>query len=336
MFFSFILSVLRSILCFSMPIIPSSYKAARFFKNGHFSTIYSAKLRPRPRLLQQRERVILPDNDFLDVDWSFSIKKTRKTVILLHGLEGNAQRRYMTGQGKVLVENGWDVCGMNYRGCSGEDNLCYASYNAGKTDDLAAVIDFILKKDRYDELTLIGFSLGGNLLLKYLGERPTLPKEIKKGISISAPLNLKGSLERLSRSENFIYRTSFLHNLKKKYKVKMPQHPDKMSLNELKSIRSLKDFDDKYTAPAHGFKDALDYYKENSSIQFLPNIVTPILLLNAENDSFLSEECYPRELASQSKNIYLEMPKNGGHVGFHQSNETYYSESRALRFLNTK
>jgi uncharacterized protein len=319
-----------------MPIVSSSYKTTGLFKNRHFSTIYSAKLRPRPKLLQQRDRVILPDGDFLDVDWSLSIKKTRKTAILLHGLEGNAQRRYMVGQGKVLIENGWDVCGVNYRGCSGEDNLYYGSYNAGKTDDLEAVIDFILKKDRYDEIALIGFSLGGNLLLKYLGERTILPKEIKKGIAISAPLSLKGSLHRLSESRNIIYRTSFLYNLKKKYKLKMPKHPDRMSPEELKSIRSLKDFDDRYTAPAHGFKDAFDYYEKNSSLQFLPDIVTPVLLLSAEHDSFLSETCYPIELASQSKNIFLEMPKTGGHVGFHQSNSIYYSETRTLRFLNNK
>jgi uncharacterized protein len=336
MFFGLNSPDLHPILCFSMPIVSSSYKTTGLFKNGHFSTIYSAKLRPRPNLLQQRERVILPDNDFLDVDWSFSPKETRKTAILLHGLEGNAQRRYMVCQGKVLIENGWDVCGVNYRGCSGEDNLCYGSYNAGKTDDLEAVIDFILKKDRYDEIVLIGFSLGGNLLLKYLGERINLPKEIKKGILISAPLNLRGSMYRLSESGNIIYRTSFLYNLRKKYKLKMPKHPDKMSPDELKTIRSLKDFDDRYTAPAHGFKDAFDYYEKNSSLQFLPDIVTPVLLLSAENDSFLSEECYPKVFASQSKNIYLEMPKTGGHVGFHQSNSIYYSEARTLRFLNTK
>ncbi len=319
-----------------MPIVSSSYKTTGLFKNNHFSTIYSAKLRPRPKLLQQRERVILPDNDFLDVDWSFSANRSRKTAILLHGLEGNAQRRYMIGQGKVLIENGWDVCGVNYRGCSGEENLRYGSYNAGKTDDLEAVIDFILKKDHYDEIALIGFSLGGNVLLKYLGERTTLPKEIKKGVSISAPLNLEGSLYRLSEPGNIIYRTSFLYNLKKKYKLKMPKYPDKMSPEELKSIRSLKDFDDKYTAPAHGFKDAFDYYEKNSSLQFLPDIVTPVLILSAKNDSFLSETCYPTKLASQSKNIYLEMPKTGGHVGFHQSNSIYYSETRTLRFLNDK
>ncbi|MCH9661342.1 MAG: alpha/beta fold hydrolase [Bacteroidetes bacterium] len=318
-----------------MPHITSSYIAQGLFKNGHFSTIYSAKLRQGPKLLQERERIILADDDFIDLDWSYSPSPTRKVAILLHGLEGNAQRIYMRGHARKLIENGWDVCAINYRGCSGEDNMSYTSYNAGKTDDLQTVISTILHKDFYTDISLVGFSLGGNLLLKYLGEQPVLPKQISKGIAISAPLNLKGSLSRLEESQNWIYRTSFLYNLKKKYKIKMEKHPEYMNMGILKNIKSLKDFDDIYTAPAHGFNDAYDYYDKNSSLQFLPNIRVPILILNALNDTFLSPECYPFTLSEKRKNIYLETPKHGGHVGFHQTSETYYSESRTVQFLNT-
>jgi Predicted hydrolase of the alpha/beta-hydrolase fold len=216
-----------------MPLVKSTYTPAAIFKNSHFSTIYSAKLRPSPKLIQKRERVTLPDDDFLDVDWSFSKKQTKRVAILLHGLEGNAQRTYMKGQARVLKQNDWDVAAINYRGCSGEINVKYPSYNAGRTDDLDAVIHHILKKDQYDEIVLIGFSLGGNLLLKYLGERESLPKEIKKGVAISSPLNLKGSLESLGLFYNWVYRTSFLYDLKKKFKIKMLQFPEKM-----KGIRS--------------------------------------------------------------------------------------------------
>ncbi|MEL6810492.1 MAG: alpha/beta fold hydrolase [Bacteroidota bacterium] len=319
-----------------MPVIPSLYLAKGLFKNSHFSTIYSAKLRPNPKVLQQRERIALPDGDFLDVDWSYSEKSTKRAVILLHGLEGNAQRTYMKGQARTLSFNGWDACGVNYRGCSGEDNKKYQSYNAGKTDDLESVIHFILKKDRYEEIALLGFSLGGNLLLKYLGERQNIPKEIKKGVAISSPLSLGGSLGRLQEGQNIVYRTSFLYDLKKKYRTKMSAHSDKMNAQVLKAIRSLEDFDNMYTAPAHGFNDAFDYYRKNSSLQFLPNIKPKVLILNAQNDTFLSKDCYPVALATNSKNVYLEIPKHGGHVGFHQSNKTYYSESRALEFLNSK
>jgi len=319
-----------------MPVISSPYKAKGAFQNAHFSTIYSAKLRPIPDLLQKRERILLIDGDFIDLDWSYSEIPAKKMAILLHGLEGNAQRTYIKGQGKHLIQNDWDVAAVNYRGCSGEPNNSYSSYNAGKTEDLQAVIDFILKKDRYDEIALIGFSLGGNLLLKYLGEGRSIPKEVKKGIAISSPLSLKGSLGKLEEWHNWVYRTSFLMNLKGKLKSKMELFPEKISSNDIKQIKSLFDFDNIYTAKAHGFKNALEYYQKNSSLQFLPNITNPVLVLNAANDSFLSSKCYPVDLASQSKNIYLETPKHGGHVGFHLSNKTYYSETRALEFLNTK
>lgn len=317
-----------------MPIVTSNHHPSVLFKNGHFSTIYSARFRPVPKLKQERERVWLPDEDFVDVDWSFSEKRTKKVAILLHGLEGNAQRVYMKGQGKVLVKNGWDVAAMNHRGCSGEDNLLYESYNSGRTYDLDALIHFILKKDKYDEISLIGFSLGGNLVLKYLGEHQNLPKEIKKGIAISSPLHLKGSLEALNKPENALYNQVFVRDLRKKYKRKMSRFPEKMNIQTYQNIKSLLDFDNLYTAPAHGFRDAFDYYKKCSSLPFLSKIKTPTLILGAKNDSFLSEDCYPISLAAHSKNIYLETPIYGGHVGFHISNKVHYSEIRALQFLN--
>lgn len=319
-----------------MPIIPSAYRAHGPFQNGHFSTIYSAKLRRAPQLLQQRERVMLHDGDFMDLDFSFSKEPSRCLAIILHGLEGNAQRTYMKGQSFHLVQNGWDACAVNYRGCSGETNRSYTSYHAGKTDDLKEVIQYILSKDRYDKIALIGFSLGGNLLLKYLGENNNLPKEIYKAVAVSVPVQLKGSLERLSQWNNWIYRTAFLVDLKKKYRVKMQAYPESMSQSDLKKITSLKAFDDIYTAPAHGFMDAFDYYNQNSSLQFLSAITIPTLILNAKNDSFLSENCYPVSLADNSKNIYLEIPKFGGHVGFHKTDKCYYSEERALQFLTSK
>jgi predicted alpha/beta-fold hydrolase len=316
-----------------MPLVSSTFEPPVLFRNTHFSTIYSAKLRPSPRLIQQRERMQLADGDFMDIDWSFAEKPSQKVAILLHGLEGNAQRIYIKGQAKILNQNGWDAAAVNFRGCSGEANISYQSYNAGKTDDLEATINFILKKDTYTEIALVGFSLGGNLLLKYLGERASFPKEIKKAVAISTPLSLKGSLESLNVFSNWVYRNSFLLNLRKKYKSKMKNFPEKMTTSDYKKITSLFEFDNLYTAPAHGFKNALEYYEKNSSLQFLPNIEIPVYILNAENDSFISPACYPTKLASKMKNLHLEIPKYGGHVGFHQTNKMYYSEERTVQFL---
>ncbi|MGO3182821.1 MAG: YheT family hydrolase [Aequorivita sp.] len=317
-----------------MPVITSKYEPSLIFRNAHISTIYSAKFRPSPAIIQERERVHLSDGDFLDIDWTFSEKSSQKVAILLHGLEGNAQRTYIKGQAKALNEADWNIAAVNFRGCSGEANLSYKSYNAGKTDDLEAVINTILEKDKYNEIALVGFSLGGNLLLKYLGERESFPKEIKKAVSISTPLSLRGSLESLNQLNNWVYRNSFLKDLRKKYKEKMKDFPEKMTTSDYNKITSLLEFDNVYTAPAHGFEDAYDYYKKNSSLQFLPNIQIPIYILNAENDSFLSLECYPIDLASKMKNLHLEISKYGGHVGFHKTNKLYYSEARTLKFLN--
>lgn len=317
-----------------MPLVKSFYQPSYIYRNGHFSTIYSAKLRSTPALTQDRERVHLPDHDFIDIDWSFANSQQNKVAILLHGLEGNAQRTYIKGAANALLKDNWDIAAMNFRGCSGEDNTAYQSYHSGKTDDLASLIQHILEKDKYLEVVLVGFSLGANLLLKYLGERDKIPKEIKKGVAISVPTSLRGSLESLNRNENWMYSQVFLYHLRKKYKLKMSKHSDKMSASDLDKIKTLKDFDDVYTSKAHGFKDAYDYYQKNSSNQFLPNINVPVLILNAKNDSFLNSDCFPFQLAENSKKIFLETPLHGGHVGFHLSDDTYYSEQRTVDFLN--
>ncbi len=320
-----------------MPIIISKYKAKGPFKSGHFSTIYSAKLRPIPRLKQIRKRLELEDGDFIDVDWSYhvsEIKPSKKLVILLHGLEGNAQRSYIKGQGSILNKNGWDVASMNHRGCSGEENRLYLSYHSGRTEDLAEFITHIITTYKYDEISLVGYSLGGNVLLKYLGERDELPKQLKSGVAISTPLHLRGALEQLIKRENFVYSQTFINDLRRKYKRKMSNFPESMNLEELKKIGTLLDFDHLYTAKAHGFKDAYDYYEKSSSIHVLENIKVPVLILNAENDSFLSPESYPFQLIKKLDNVFLEVPRHGGHVGFHETNGIYYSERRVIEFLS--
>jgi hypothetical protein len=320
-----------------MPIIRSGYKAKGFFKSGHFSTIYSAKLRPIPRVAQVRKRLELTDGDFVDIDWSYHDSKrakSNKVAILLHGLEGDAQRVYMQGQAKVLIEDGWDVAAMNHRGCSGEENRLYLSYNSGRTQDLSELVDHILTQEQYSKVALVGFSLGGNLLLKYLGESREISHKIVAGIAISAPIDLQSSLDFLMKKRNRPYTLVFLKDLRNKYKRKMKLFPGVMSKEKLSQVKTLLDFDNMYTAPAHGFKNAADYYQKSSALQFLPNIKTPVLILSAANDSFLAPACYPFDVAKHHKNIYLEVPKTGGHVGFHVSNTEYYSELRVLDFLN--
>ncbi|GGI57837.1 YheT family hydrolase [Winogradskyella haliclonae] len=318
-----------------MPIIESSYKPLFWAKSGFVSTVFSGLARKVKGVHQTRERIALPDTDFLDLDWSYTEKESNKVIILLHGLEGHAQRPYLTGAAKLFNQNGIDACAVNFRGCSGEPNLLYRSYHSGATEDLEAVINHIISTGKYDEIYIKGISLGANMALKYIGEEREVPKQIKAVIAVSSPCDLKGSCDELLSLKNRAYAIRFLDHLKQKLKPKLEQFPNKISIDDYKSIKTLIDFDHVYTSKAHGYKDAYDYYEKASSLQFLPNIKVPSLLINALNDSFLSSGCFPVKEAKANPNLYLEMPKYGGHVGFIQKGEFYYNEKKALEFVNS-
>lgn len=317
-----------------MPIIPSSYNPPFLFKNGYFSTIYAGIFRKIDSFKQKRERIELLDSDFIDVDWSFSPSKTNKVAIVIHGLEGNAQRAYILGSAKQLNENQYDVCAFNLRNCSGEQNRLFRAYHSGVTEDLDALIQHIITHKNYNEIYIKGFSLGGNIALKYLGENRSIPIEVKAAMAISVPCDLHSSCKELLKSKNALYAARFKKNLVHKLKDKQKRFPEKISNDAIKSIVTIKDFDDVYTSRAHGFKNALEYYEKCSSLPFLKNINIPTLLLNAENDSFLGSECYPYKIAENNPNLYLEVPKYGGHVGFYGPRNVTYTEKRVIKFFN--
>lgn len=317
-----------------MPILEPTYKPPFFFKNGFVATVYSGLVR-KVKINQERERITLSDGDFLDLDWSFSKEKSNKLIILLHGLEGHAQRPYVTGAAKLFNDNGIDAVCVNFRGCSGEDNLLYRSYHSGATEDLEAVVNHAIKQKGYSEIYLKGISLGANIILKYLGEREIVPKEIKAAIAVSSPCYLSGSAKELHAFKNILFHDRFKRHLVNRLKVKQTNFEKDLSAEAIKSIKTLYDFDNVYTSKAHGFKNAEDYYAKSSSLQFLSNIKTPTLIINALNDSFLSPECFPVKEAKNNPNLYLEMPKFGGHVGFIDKKNVYYNEKRALEFIKT-
>lgn len=318
-----------------MPIIQSTYKPPILFRNGFASTVYSGLWRKVKGVSQVRERISLRDDDFLDLDWSHASKPTNKLIIVLHGLEGDAQRPYMLGTAKHFNDNDIDAVCVNFRGCSGEENSKYRAYHSGETNDLSDVIKHVITTKSYTDIYLKGFSLGGNVVLKYLGEGNVIPTSIKAGIAVSVPCFLYGSMLQLHKLKNVLYHDRFKKHLIEKLKVKHRLFPDNMSMETIRSIKTLKDFDDIYTSKVHGFKDALDYYEQSSSLQFLPNIKVPTLIINSNNDSFLSLECFPLEAAKQNPNLFLETPKYGGHVGFYESNNLYYNESRAVEFIES-
>jgi len=318
-----------------MPLIPqSSYHAPFFLRDGDLQTIYPALMRKLSPKLYHRERIDTPDDDFLDLDWSRI--NSRKLVVLSHGLEGNTYRPYIVGMATMMNRHGWDALAWNYRGCSGESNRRLRMYHNGSIEDLDCVVQHALKAGHYDTIALIGFSLGGNLTLLYLcSMADTLDARILGAVAFSVPGDLKAGAGQLAKTKNYVYMKQFLVSLHVKIKLKMKLMPGAINDDDYNSITNFKGFDDRYTAPIHGFKNAEDYWEKCSSNRFLPFIRVPALIVNASDDPFLANECYPVEQAKHSRYVHLEMPKYGGHVGFVQFNDdgSYWSENRAVEFL---
>lgn len=311
-----------------------SYSPPLFLFSPHLETIYPALIRKVDLQAFTRERIFTPDNDFLDLDWLQH--GSDKLVIISHGLEGNSQRAYIKGMAKAFFANGYDVLAWNYRGCSEEMNRQLRFYHSGATDDLNVVIDHAIETKKYKHVSLVGFSLGGNITLKFLGEKEPRA-EIKKAVAISVPMDLQTSCEKISRPSNWIYSYRFLKSLKTKIVRKASMMPG-LDIAKIDRIKTLKQFDDRYTAPLHGYADAIDYYSRCSAVHFLTSIKTPTLIINTRNDPFLSKECFPTELVKDHPYVTLEVLSRGGHVGFAQFNKTglYWSEQRAFEFISSQ
>jgi predicted alpha/beta-fold hydrolase len=315
-----------------MPVITNDYKPPLFFKNRHINTIYSSLFRKTKLPSFKRKRIETLDDDFLDID--LIENGSKKIAILCHGLEGSSDSKYIQATSKLLSLNGYSVAAMNYRFCSGEINRQLATYHSGKTDDLHVVINYVLPN--YDSIYLVGFSLGGNLILKYNGEALfSLSSKIKANVAISVPVDLKGSSIALKRSENILYRWRFIRTLSKKMYLKHQQFPNQLDVAPLKKVKTLTDFDNFFTSKINGFVDAEDYYLKASSKQFIPNISKPTLLINALDDPFLSQSCFPISEAKENPKFYLMTPSHGGHVGFISKGAFYWSEIQILNFLNS-
>ena len=315
-----------------MPQIKSRYKPSLPFKSGFISTVYSGLIR-YIKYPQKRERIKLSDGDFLDLDWSYASGASNSLVIILHGMEGHGQRPYVSGIARHLNTQHMDAICVNFRGCSGQINTQFFSFHSGQTEDLKDVITHVISNHNYDSIFLNGISLGGNIVLKYLGETSDVPKQIKAGMAVSVPVDLAGSSKALHSFKNCLFHIYFMIALKLKLKQKHRQFPTKISRLSLWRIWTLRSLDEIYTSRANGFKDAAHYYNKSNSLQYLPAITTPVLILNALNDTFLTETCYPNAIAEDNPFIYLETPKHGGHVGFILPGGVYYNELRAAEFF---
>jgi predicted alpha/beta-fold hydrolase len=318
-----------------MPLISSSYKAPSFLFSRHLETIYPVVFRKVDEVHFQRERLELSDGDFLDLDW---IKQgASKLLILSHGLEGNTESKYLKGMARAATAAGYDVLAWNYRGCSGTPNRNFRFYHSGESADLHQVVLYAASMAQYSHIGLVGFSIGGNITLKYVGEQSeALPEKVKAAVAFSVPCDLQAGAYHMAEWHARFYMNRFLKSLHAKVKEKAAQYPDRIHDQGFEKIKNFLDFDQRYTAPIHGFQDAFDYWKKCSSLHYLKGIRIPSLLVSAQNDPFLPKGCYPFAEASSHPSFYLETPEHGGHCGFYQNNPNgnYWSDNRALDFLS--
>jgi predicted alpha/beta-fold hydrolase len=317
-----------------MPIIDAtSYKPSLLLRNGHFNTLYPYYFRKKHDHNYHRIRVDTADGDFFDVD--FLTSGSSKIVILLHGLEGSSDSQYINGLTKVFSQNSYDVAAVNFRSCSGEMNRLPEMYHSGYTQDIPTLINYI-EKD-YDQIVIVGFSLGGNVAMKFAGEqKQNIHPKIKAIAGVSVPCDLREGSIKLKKWYNYPYEKMFLKTLMKKVVQKAVLHPDVINLQHVSKVKSLWDFDEYYTASMHGFTGAEDYYAQSNSKQFLESIYVPALMINAKDDSFLPRESYPFNAAEANPNFHLMVPDYGGHVGFTtHGNRMYWTENKILDFFNS-
>ena len=318
-----------------MPVFESNFLPTIPFRNGHFNTMY------RPLFMKDiakytRKRVTTWDNDFLDLDFSFVGSKT--LVLLIHGLEGSSESKYMASNANHLNSLGIDTVCFNLRGCSGEDNLLLATYHSGKTEDVDFVVNHLLENYDYKNIIIVGFSLGGNLTLKYLGEQGNnLSPIIKGGIASSVPIDIGTAELEMEKLKNKLYMEMFFKTMKNKILEKSHKFPEyNLDKDKLFKATKFKHLEHLYTAPVFGFDSPEDYWEKASSKPYLSKIKRPTLLVNAKDDTFLSRECYPYEEAEDSEFFFFEGTKYGGHVGFMTSfkpEENRWLEHRIARFI---
>ncbi|MCQ4315660.1 hydrolase [Stutzerimonas zhaodongensis] len=319
------------------------FAPAWWLPGGHLQTLWNPFLRRRIKLDRRRERIWLADGDFIDLDWHGPHEPAAPLVLVLHGLTGSSSSHYVLGLQAQLAKRNWASVAINWRGCSGEPNLLPRAYHSGASDDLKEVIAHLQAARPLAPLYGVGYSLGGNVLLKYLGETgPTAP--LQRAVAVSVPYRLDQCADRIGLGFSRVYQAHFMREMVAYVRDKQrlftqqgaSEHLSALQrLGSLDGMRTFWDFDGRFTAPLHGYADASDYYRRASSRYFLPNIRVPTLLIQAEDDPFVFRHSVP-ELGELSATTTLELHRTGGHVGFVEGmphKPRYYLERRIPEWL---
>lgn len=320
----------------------ATFRPAWWLPDPHTQTLWPRFFRARPRLATVTERWETPDGDEIDVI-RLGTSPGSPRLILVHGLEGSVRSHYVGGLLDAAWGRGWGGDLLIFRTCNGEVNRARRSYHSGETDDLDLVVQRVATEYPTAPLGLVGVSLGANVLLKWLGERSRdIPPQVAAAVAISTPFDLARSARRIGQGFSRVYERHFLKSLRAKALAKIDRFPDLAKREAVLAARTIWEFDDAYTAAVHGFRDAADYYAQSSSIQFLPGIRVPTLLLSARDDPFHPPEVLDEVERIAQTNPYLatDFPARGGHVGFVEGAVPWrarsYAESRAASFLAQK
>ncbi len=310
------------------------YRPPLWLRSGHLQSVWPTLFRRVELVEPETEVLATADEDELHLDWYR--QGSDRLAILSHGLEGHSRRSYMLGLARALLRDGWDVLAWNFRSCGGVMNHQPRFYHSGATEDLERVVNHALKQD-YRRLGLAGFSMGGNLTLLYLAQQGEhIDARIGGAVTFSVPCDLAGSADVLARPSRRIYMQRFLNDLKAKMEAKAERFPELIDVTGFDRIRSFHEFDDRYTAPLHGFASAEDYWSRCSALWRLRDIRVPALMVNAQDDPFLSARCFPESRQLLGRHVTMDIPKWGGHVGFVEPSRDgyYWSERRTTVFFS--
>lgn len=319
-------------------LINSSFRAPRWARNRHIQTIWPRFLQKRLPLDFRMQRLILPDDDFVDLAWGPKPGKLKGLVVLFHGLEGSIRSHYANDMMARLSTPDWQVVLMHYRSCSGEPNRQPRAYHSGETEDPGFFLEWLSQRFPGLPKVAVGFSLGGNMLLKLLGENPA-QKWLQAAVSVSAPLKLGECAQSINQGFSRVYQKYLLGSMKQTLKQKMAyidyRRLIQLSEQDVDNIRDFRQFDERVTAPLHGFSDANDYYEKCSAYPYLSAIHCPTLVLHSVDDPFMNHLVVPKaeELA---RSVTLELSDQGGHVGFMQGSPwspTVWLHDRVKRFV---